>query len=221
MGNEATDELLELLWILREEGEDRLTEVLQAAEAANAEETLRNMAREGLINLRSDRVILRQEGKKRAEEIVRRHRLAERLLWEVLELEQRYIHPEACRFEHILSPEVTESICTLLGHPHICPHGKPIPRGECCTKFKTEVKPLVVRLIDLEAGEEGTITFIVPRSHSRLDRLLALGITPGSVVKLHQKRPSYVIQVGETELAVDDEIAHDIYVKRGIERKGQ
>ncbi len=56
---------------------------------------------------------------------------------------------EACKFEHILSPEVTDSVCTLLGHPPNSPDGKPIPRGECCSMFRQEMKPLVAPLADL------------------------------------------------------------------------
>src|SRR4030042_1005403 len=121
---------------------------------------------------------------------------------------------EACKLEHILSPSVTESVCTFLGHPPTCIHGKPIPRGECCAKFKKEMKPLVIPLEELGLGEEGRIVFIAPKSHERLDRLSTLGIVPGSVVRMHQKNPSHVLQIGETTLALDKEIVKDIYVKK-------
>jgi len=116
--------------------------------------------------------------------------------------------------EHILSPGVTESVCTFLGHPPTCIHGKPIPRGECCTKFKKEMKPLVIPLEELGLGEQGRIVFIAPKSHQRLDRLSTLGIVPGSTVRMHQKNPSHVLQIGETTLALDRDIVKDIYVKR-------
>ncbi|MBI4746096.1 MAG: metal-dependent transcriptional regulator [Deltaproteobacteria bacterium] len=119
-----------------------------------------------------------------------------------------------CEFEHILSPEVTESVCTFLGHPPTCPHGKPIPRGKCCEKFHKEMKPLVTPLNELQPGEEGRIVFIAPKNHTRLDRLSTMGIIPGSIVRLHQKRPSFVLEIGETTLALDGEIVKEIYVKR-------
>ncbi|HET7318966.1 MAG TPA: FeoA family protein, partial [Nitrospirota bacterium] len=67
---------------------------------------------------------------------------------------------------------------------------------------------------DLMPGEQAKIVFITPESHSRLDRLTAMGLSPGSMVKLHQKKPSYVIQLGETMIAVDKDITKEIFVKK-------
>jgi len=161
---------------------------------------------------KGDSVEFFPKGEKRAEELVRRHRLSLRLFYDLFALDGA--EAEACKFEHILSPEVTDSVCTLLGHPPNSPDGKPIPRGECCTMFRREMKPLVVPLADLVPGEHAKIVFITPESHSRLDRLSAMGVVPGSNVKLHQKRPSYVIQLGETTIAVDKSIAKEIFVKK-------
>jgi len=80
--------------------------------------------------------------------------------------------------------------------------------------FRQEMKPLVAPLADLTPGEQAKIVFITPGSHSRLDRLSAMGVVPGSIVKLHQKRPSYVIQLGETMIAVDKDITKEIFVKK-------
>jgi DtxR family Mn-dependent transcriptional regulator len=77
-----------------------------------------------------------------------------------------------------------------------------------------EMKPLVIPLEELGLGEKGRIVFIIPKSHQRLDRLSTLGIVPGSIVRMHQKNPSYVLQVGETTFALDQDIVRDIYVKR-------
>ena len=79
-----------------------------------------------------------ERGKKKAAELIRRHRLAERLFTESLGLlDEHEIEEQACKFEHILSPEATDRICSFLGHPAACPHGAPIPRGECCEKAKS------------------------------------------------------------------------------------
>jgi DtxR family Mn-dependent transcriptional regulator len=214
MEEHKIDELLELIWTLRETGRDELRQVLENAREEDAESTLGEMERRTLVQIKGNEITLTREGETWAREIIRRHRLAERLLSEVFELEEKHIHPEACKFEHILSPEVTDSVCAFLGHPPLCPHGNPIPRGECCVKFKTEAKPLVMPLRDLEPGDAGRIVFIVPKEHTRLDRLGSLGVIPGSTIKLHQKRPSFVIKIGETELAIDEEIAREIYVKK-------
>ena len=119
----------------------------------------------------------------------------------------------ACEIEHFLSPSVTDSVCSFLGHPPRCPHGKPIPRGECCSKYKSGFKPLVVQLKDFEVGSSGRIVFIRPSDSTRLERLSSMGIVAGSVIRLKQKRPSFVLEIDETTLAVDSLIAEEIYVK--------
>ncbi len=78
-------------------------------------------------------VELTPRGRQRAADIIRRHRLAERLFTDSLALDsESEIEQQACKFEHILSPEATDKICTFLGHPRTCPHGAPIPAGQCC-----------------------------------------------------------------------------------------
>jgi putative ABC transport system ATP-binding protein len=78
-------------------------------------------------------VELTERGRERAGSIIRRHRLAERLFTDSLAMDsESEIEQQACKFEHILSPEATDKICTFLGHPRTCPHGAPIPPGPCC-----------------------------------------------------------------------------------------
>lgn len=80
-------------------------------------------------------VELTARGRQRAADIIRRHRLAERLFTDSLALDSELeIEQQACKFEHILSPEATDKICTFLGHPQTCPHGAPIPSGPCCRR---------------------------------------------------------------------------------------
>src|SRR5436309_2531362 len=78
-------------------------------------------------------VELTLQGREQAGRIIRRHRLAERLFTDSLAMDsESEIEQQACKFEHILSPEATDKICTFLGHPRTCPHGAPIPPGPCC-----------------------------------------------------------------------------------------
>lgn len=207
------EELLELLWTLREEGQTGHERVRESAGEGGAP-LLEAMHRDGWISLQGGQVTLLEEGERRAADIIRRHRLAERLLSEVFEVEESSMESSACQFEHILSPQVLDSVCTFLGHPPICPHGKPIPRGACCARFRRELEPLVRPLSELKLGEQGRVVFITPKSRRRLERLSALGLIPGSVVRLAQKRPSFVMELGETTLALDAEIVRDIYVKK-------
>jgi len=211
---ERVEELLELIWTMREKGVSDLDQLLETTPDVEANHILRLMIKDDLFDVDGNRVVLKERGEEKAREIIRRHRLTERLLSEIFEMSEEEVEEEACKLEHILSPSVTESVCTFLGHPPTCIHGKPIPRGECCAKFKKEMKPLVIPLDELGLGEEGRIVFIAPKSHQRLDRLSTLGIVPGSIVRMHQKNPSHVLQIGETTLALDKDIVKDIYVKK-------
>ena len=213
----TVEEILEFIWTQREAGKDSVSELLKIDEVKEAKAdmtALLALPDDGMVRIKDDTIAFLSKGEKLAEITIRRHRLAERLLTEVLYIEENALEESACSFEHSLSPIVTDSICTLLGHPPTCPHGHPIPRGECCRKFRVDVKPLVQPLKDMEIGQSGRIVFIIPASHSRLDRLGSLGIVPGSIIRLHQKRPSFVIEIGETTLAIDYDITKEIYVKK-------
>ena len=94
------------------------------------------------------------------------------------------------------------------------PYGKPISPGACCARFKRELEPLVCLLPDLKLGEEGRMVFTTPKSKGRFERLISLGLVPGSLIRLTQNRPSYIIEIGETTLALYEEISGEIYVRR-------
>ncbi len=208
------DEILELVWTLREEGNATRTQLLRRTEEDEPEKILEELSSAGLLEASADEVRLTRPGEERARVIIRRHRLAEVLLNNLFDLDNNQMESTACKFEHILTEAVTESVCTFLGHPPVCPHGRPIPREECCDKIRTEIKPLVTRLSDAVLSEEIRIVFITPKSRKRLEKLSALGIVPGSRIRLLQRNPSFVMEIGETTVAVDKEITDEIYVKR-------
>jgi len=199
------DEALEALWELSESGEVEFSTLI---DEVGGEARLNEMQRDGLIDIKEGKVSLTDSGRVRARDIVRRHRLAERLFRDVLDLKE--YEEDACRFEHAISPEVEEAICTLLGHPPTCPHGKVIPRGECCKLYTRKIKPLVQSLADLEVGRSAKVMFI---NAPAMDRLATMGLVPGATVRLIQRKPSYVIGIDETTLALDEDIARGIYVK--------
>jgi DtxR family Mn-dependent transcriptional regulator len=208
------DEILELLWTLREEGKASRTELLRSTEEDRPEALLEELNSSGHIVASGEDVRLTPRGEERARGIIRRHRLAEVLLHNLFDLDNLQLESSACQFEHILSEPVTESVCTFLGHPPACPHGRPIPRGECCDRIRTEIQPLVTRLSDAQLGTPVRIVFITPKSRKRLEKLSTLGIVPGSRLRLLQRNPSFVIQIGETTVAVDRDITDEIYVKQ-------
>lgn len=216
MSNKLKDEILELLWSLREQGSKSYRDVIAGINGSDTADIMRKMENEGLIKISDDDVELTDSGEARSRDLTRRHRLAERLFYDVIDVGMEESEETACEIEHFLSPHVTDSVCSFLGHPPTCPHGKPIPRGKCCSRYKADIRPLVMQLKELEVGARGRIVFIVPSDDTRLERLASMGIIPGSVIRLRQKRPSYVLEVDETSLALDSLIAEEIYVKQQV-----
>lgn len=214
MDETKRDEILEQAWIKREEGNLSIDGLLACIETKVTREDVDEMQRCGFLSVKDGNVILTTEGEKRGGEIIRSHRLAERLFTDVLELKSPDMESNACTFEHCLSLEVTESICTLLGHPVECPHGKPIPQGGCCKRAKKELESVIASLAQLQAGTKARVAYITTKHHSRLDKLTSMGIIPGATITVHQTFPSYVIKIGETQIALDKEALRDIYVRR-------
>lgn len=211
---ERIDEALELLWVLDEDGYSDIKRFKLSSDDSDTDALINMLTQEGLATVQDDNIKLTDKGHELAKGLIRRHRLAERLFTDVFDLSGDIVHEDACKMEHILSEELTDSVCTFLGHPPTCPHGKPIPRGECCKKYRVDVQPVVVRLADFEVGHKGKILFITPSEAARIGRLSSIGIIPGTVIKLIQKRPSIVLQVDETTIAIDPELAREIFVKK-------
>lgn len=210
MKNETEmDELLEKIWTEREKGNE-------VHEETNP--CLKQLEERRLLSLSGGRMELTPAGEKEAERIIRRHRLTERLFADVLNTREEIWEQEACELEHpaVLTEEAVNAICAFLGHPPTCPHGRPIPPGPCCKEFHLEVKAFVIPLSEAQLSSRYRIVFITPKGGLRLDRLAVLGILPGSEIRIHQKGPAYVIRTGETDVALDKEIAKDIYVREAL-----
>ncbi|MDI6782512.1 MAG: metal-dependent transcriptional regulator [bacterium] len=175
---------------------------------------LSELSSSGYIEIQETRLQFTPEGERKAANIIRRQRLAERLLLDILDRPKGEIDSDACEFEHIISPGVEESICILLGHPRECPHGSPIPEGSCCKHAQDTIASIVVQLAQLKPGESGRIVYLSTRNHPELERLLQFGLVPGKVVRMHQTYPSVVIQVNQTQLAFATETAAEVFVRR-------
>lgn len=213
--DQPLEEILELIWQRLEDGNDSVTGLLRHAPEADTEAILEQLTERGLAAVEGGSVRLLPAGQERAKGVVRRHRLAERLLSDVLDVPLAESEQQACLMEHILSPAVTDKVCAFLGHPPTCPHGHPIPPGPCCLRKRDKsLEPVVSSLKDLRPGREARIVFIAPGVARRLDRLGSFGVVPGTVLTLRQKRPSFVIEVGGTTLALEEDIAGEIYVRQ-------
>jgi len=135
------DHLLEQIWVCGEEGNRADVEHIRTPGGVDPVRTLARMADLRLITLKDDReVLLTDRGMNRARDVVRRHRLAERLFKDTFRIDDQEARNQACKFEHIISPELDQRICSFLGHPTTCPHGNPIPPGECCSPEKCKKK---------------------------------------------------------------------------------
>jgi DtxR family Mn-dependent transcriptional regulator len=212
------DEMLSVLYEKWERDEEITPDELlrvRHGEYVFTPDVLRSAVEYGHVVEDGGRVGLTDLGRREAASIVRCARLAERLLVDILRVRDDLVEPSACRLEHSLSEEIAESICTLLGHPKTCPHGHAIPPGECCRKAKTEILPIVRPLSSLRPGDGGSVVYVGSRFHDRLTRLASLGLTPGEVVVVKQSRPSFVVAYGEIELALEREVADEIYVRVG------
>ncbi|MFH1824070.1 MAG: metal-dependent transcriptional regulator [Candidatus Firestonebacteria bacterium] len=208
MISEKTEEILEELWIKIIENKQK------SVKKNDLNLNVKELVDLKLINIDSNEVKLTEEGKKEAEDVVRRHRLAERLLVDILDVKGGLVHESACQFEHHLHRGIDENICRLLGHPKICPHGSRIPPGKCCREKKTYKDIRVISpLAQVKVGEEGKIAYIQADDQSKLRTIMAMGILPGMEIKLIQNFPSYLFNVGHSQFAVDENIANEIFVR--------
>ncbi len=192
MGHPSTtiEDYLQAIYSLEGEGDTVISARLarrMRVTPPTAWATVRRMVRDGLVTLDGKKVVhLTERGRELAEDIVKRHRLAERFLCDVLGLGWAEAHEEAHRFEHAITPRLEARIFALAGNPTTCPHGSPIPGTA------GKLAPDLVPLSALAAGEEATIEFISEELEEDTDllRYLERGkIMPGSRVRLVESAP--------------------------------
>jgi DtxR family Mn-dependent transcriptional regulator len=173
--------------------------------------TIENLKRKGLVIHKPYKgVKLTANGRKIASSVLRRHRLAERLLTDILHLDWSEVHDQACKLEHALSPEILKPLEKALGHPKTCPHGNPIPTS-CGGIFEEET----VALSELGVNVSGVIIKITEEKTETLKQLTRLNLTPGKLVQVENKVPSgsLTIRVAEESCTIDPDLASVIYVK--------
>ena len=126
------DEVLVQMWALEEDGRVPEAARVKIPDVVDNRRTLQGMAESGLIFPPGVTLEFTPRGRAHARDLVRRRRLAEVLFTSAMRLPEPEVELAACRMEHIIDPEVTNSICSFLGHPRSCPHGRAIPHGDCC-----------------------------------------------------------------------------------------
>lgn len=211
--SDKAEEILEALWIAVEE-EGRGYEEQERISVAADDPAYRELTGLAFIEVRDDRVYFRPEGKEEGRKTIRRHRLAERLMMDVLNIRGETAEDKACQFEHLLNEGVDTKVCTMLNHPTTCPHGKAIPPGDCCMEARQSGDLGVVPLTELKSGEEGEIAYILTEDSKKMQKLMAMGVLPGNRIILMQSFPSYIFRVGFSEFAIDTAMAREIFVRR-------
>ncbi len=211
--SDGAEEILEFLWVATEEkGEDAA--LLEDLGIRADDASLAELADLAYVEIHGERVRLRQEGCDEARMTVRRHRLSERLMMDILDIKGTSGNERACEFEHLLHHGVDTKICTLLNHPTTCPHGKPIPPGTCCEEARRKGEVGVVALTELKPGEGGEIAYLAASDVRKMQKLMSMGVLPGSDLALIRTYPSFIFKVGNSEFAVDEDLAREIFVRK-------
>lgn len=210
---EAAEEILEAIWLVREEsGSD--TAKLNFLREMPDMHILKELIDAGVIEkCDSTSIRLTEKGVGQASDAIRRHRLAERLLTDILSVKGELMHDTACQFEHHLHKGIDTNICTLLGHPKVCPHGKPIPPGRCCEESARLAPSAIQTLAGLKPNQRGHVAYLSTTDPKQAQMLISMGVIPGTGIMLLAGFPSYLFQVGESQFAVDKKIAGEIYVR--------
>jgi len=186
-------------------------------------QTVARMERDGLVVVSTDRhLALTQKGHELATSVMRKHRLAERLLADMIGLDWEYVHEEACRWEHVMSERVERRLYDLLGKPTVSPYGNPIPGlevlgGPKVSEISSEVQNLDQALLH---GVEGPLAIErlaepIQTDPILLGQLNEGGIRPGAIVTLERAEDYIVVRVqgveGALELPV--EVSSHVFVK--------
>ena len=206
--SDKAQEILEKYWIETKEKDNEWKLEYISENPISLELISNNYAK-----IDNNKIVLTDKGWDEARSCVRRHRLAERLLCDVLDIKKDKIHEIGCEFEHVLQRNVEENICILLGHPNRCPHGRPIPEGRCCKNNKLHPKKMVTTLSEFELKKKGQIAYIKAKNERTMNKLTAMGILPGQNIELLRKSPSFLFQMGESQFAIDKNLADTIYVR--------
>ena len=186
-------------------------------------QTIGRMERDGLVVVTEDRSLeLTGAGRQKAVDVMRKHRLAERLLSDVIGLDWAYVHEEACRWEHVMSEQVERRLVELLGHPTESPYGNPIPGldqlGDSpANGFEQGVVGLVRRLNEVGAPISGTVRRLAEPAQvdpELLQQLKGAGVLPGATGDYRFSEGYVLIEMHGSEegLELPVEIASHIFL---------
>lgn len=186
--SKEAEEYLEAIYRLEEKGGLARTKDLAhqlGVVPGSITNTVKSLKKRGLIAHKPYRgVKLTEKGRELALKVLRKHRLAERLLTDILRMDWSKAHETACRLEHAIPEDMINPLEKALKHPRTCPHGNPIPTKSGGILEK-ETEPLTA----LKTGESATIVKITEETYDLLKRLDTIGLRPGRVVKIKKRIP--------------------------------
>ena len=222
---DTTEMYLRTVYELEEEGivplRARIAERLHQS-GPTVSQTVARMERDGLLTVEGDRHLeLSNQGRMLATRVMRKHRLAERLLTDVIGLEWEDVHAEACRWEHVMSETVERRLLEILDHPTVSPYGNPIPGlaelGEGSTEeaFLSGVEALDVVAVEAEQRVViGRIAEPVQTDETLMAVLRRVGAQPGKVVTVARASEGVLVASGGESAEIDGEAASHLFVRR-------
>lgn len=222
---DTTEMYLRTIFELEEEGiiplRARIAERLQQS-GPTVSQTVSRMERDGLLTVEGDRQLrLSEEGRALATRVMRKHRLAERLLTDIIGLDIEFVHEEACRWEHVMSEQVERKLIELLDQPTESPYGNPIPGLEELggEPQKVDFRDGVVPLAEVHIQPEGPVRVVVRRIAEELQKdvdvmaiLSRVGVLPGNTLNVSRLGENYLLNRGDESAELAGEAAALLFV---------
>ncbi|MEM2247748.1 MAG: metal-dependent transcriptional regulator [Thermoproteota archaeon] len=212
---EVIEEYLECIYKLQErEGVARTSSIVKSLKVApgTVTNTIERLEKEGFVKHVSYRgVRLTDKGRVIALQVIRKHRLSERLLTDILKMSWSSVHENACMLEHSLSEEVISHLEKILNYPKTCPHGNPIP-----TRQGRVFEEKTIPLLELTVGKQGIVKRLMDEDAETLAYFWNLGIVPGTIIEVLEKPRSdelVKIRVGRNRHVVSNRLASIICIK--------
>ncbi|GAA1980489.1 metal-dependent transcriptional regulator [Kitasatospora viridis] len=222
---DTTEMYLRTILELEEEGivpmRARIAERLEQS-GPTVSQTVGRMERDGLLQVAGDRHLeLTEDGRRLAVRVMRKHRIAECLLVDVIGLEWEQVHEEACRWEHVMSEEVERKVLSMLGHPTQSPYGNPIPGLDELGDMKAEGEGFDAALVPLDAlrpGDGGADVVVrrigepIQTDEELMRTLRRAGIRPGATVRVAPAGGGVLVGTGADAAELGKDIAQHVFV---------
>jgi DtxR family Mn-dependent transcriptional regulator len=213
---EVVEEYLEGIYRLQEKsGVARTSDIVKVLQVVpgTVTNTVERLEKEGMLRHEPYRgVRLTDKGRRIALDVIRRHRLSERLLTDFVHVDWDKVHDAACRLEHGITNDVIKKLEKALGHPKTCPHGNPIPTA-CGGIVEEKSEPLST----LKSKESGVVAKIEDETPEVLKYIAVLGLLPGASIEIVEKAPfdgPVTVRVGGANHALSLSMASNIWIRR-------